>query len=421
MRRVWPGTSGLAGFYSASPEGILAVVDPGVGRGWTGRNETLFHEYAHHFMLQHFPAVYPQWYIEGFAEYLATARFEGETIEYGRTNPARASWLADRSGWIPLEQMLFTNPERLEERSMALYYAQSWVLVHYLLRDGDRMRQLSRYLVAVSSGQAPRAAFEQSFGATVTEVQRRLMTYSAGGMSFTRIRRPGGAQPAAITLTPLPQSADALLLLDAAMTSGAVPDSGDFIRRVRRAAGTSPDAYATRVLGRAEALHGDGVAAERILARLLEASPNDAELLYLMGMRHLRAGRADAAGRADHYRNAQRWFGRAHRADENHYPTLFRYAESLSHDPAALLTENTTNILLLAQQIAPQAHMLRLSAANLLLRRERWAEAEAMLLPLASHPHAGRATHSARALLENARTRTSSGIPGVFDVPGENQ
>jgi tetratricopeptide (TPR) repeat protein len=418
LRQVWPGAGhGIAGFYTASPEGILAVVDPSAGRGWNGRNETLFHEYAHHFMLQHFPAVYPQWYIEGFAEYVATARFEDGTIEYGRTNPARASWIADRSGWLPLDQLLFTNPERLTGRPAAQFYAQSWILVHYMLRDGERMRRLNAYLTAVGRGQPPRAAFEQAFGATVTQVQRQLMSYTSGGMSFTRLTRPASWQPAAVTLAPLPASADDLLLLDASMTAGAEYEGDAFVRRIRRAAGDAPDAFARRVLARAEALHGDGAAAERLLTELLAASPDDAELLYLMGMRHLRAGRADAANRASHFRTAQRWFGRAHRADENHYPTLYRYAESLSHDPAALLSENTTNILLLAQQIAPQAHMLRLSAANLLMRRGRWEEAEAMLLPLASHAHAGAMMHTARSLLEKTRARSLEGVPGVFDRP----
>ena len=34
--------------------------------------KVLFHEYAHHFMFQHFAAAYPDWYFEGFAETAAT-------------------------------------------------------------------------------------------------------------------------------------------------------------------------------------------------------------------------------------------------------------------------------------------------------------------------------------------------------------
>jgi tetratricopeptide (TPR) repeat protein len=421
LRQVWPGASaGIAGFYNATPQGILAVVDADAGRGWVGRNEILFHEYAHHFMLQHFPAVYPRWYVEGFAEYVATARLEPDTIEYGRMNSALASWVGDSSRLIPLDQILFVRPERIE-RGATQYYAQSWLLVHYLLRDAERMRQLNRYLTAVGAGQEPRAAFQAAFAMTPSDMQRRLASYGSGGMSFTRIRRASASRAPTLTVTPLPRGVGDLLLLDAAMTAGAGSDGDAFARRVRRAAGDSPEPFARRILARAEALHGDGAVAERLLTEMIAASPRDAEPHYLMGMRHLRAGRAEAAERARHFRTAQTWFARAHRLDENHYPTLYHYAEAVSADQAALLSDNTTNILLLAQQLAPQADTIRLSTANLLIRRERWAEAEALLAPMVSQPHGGSAPRRAEALLAKARARDKTGLPPVFGAAGENQ
>ena len=421
LRQVWSGGSGgIAGFYAASPEGILAVVDAAAGRGWVGRTEILFHEYAHHFMLQHFPAVYPRWYAEGFAEYVATARLEPEVIEYGRMNAALASWVGDASRWIPLDQLLFMAPDRVE-RSAGQYYAQSWLLVHYLLRDAERMRGLSRYLTAVGAGQDARAAFSAAFGMTPSEMQRRLRSYATETMSFTRIRRASASRAPELAVTALPRGAGGLLLLDAAMTADMQLDSEAVVRQARRAAGDAPDAFARRVVARAEALHGDGAAAERLLGELIAASPRDAELHYLMGMRHLRAGRAEEANRARHFRAAQSWFVRAHRLDENHYPTLYRYAESLSADPAALLSDNTTNILLLAQQLAPQADTIRLSTANLLMRRERWQEAEALLAPMVSQPHGGATTRRAVALLAKARARDRSSLPAVFAGPTEDE
>ena len=45
----------------------------------------LFHEYAHHFMLHHFPAAYPAWYVEGFAEFFSVVAFPQDgSIEYGK-------------------------------------------------------------------------------------------------------------------------------------------------------------------------------------------------------------------------------------------------------------------------------------------------------------------------------------------------
>jgi hypothetical protein len=97
LDRILGGTTGLGGFYAASPDGIVAAVDQGWREDWMTHEEVLLHEYAHHFMLQYFPGSYPAWYVEGFAEYLATVRFTDDMLEIGRFNPARASWLADRS------------------------------------------------------------------------------------------------------------------------------------------------------------------------------------------------------------------------------------------------------------------------------------------------------------------------------------
>ena len=61
----------------AKPAGAIAVVPRNTGTDgvFTGQL-VLFHEYAHHFMLQYAPAAYPAWYVEGFAEVVSTASFE---------------------------------------------------------------------------------------------------------------------------------------------------------------------------------------------------------------------------------------------------------------------------------------------------------------------------------------------------------
>jgi hypothetical protein len=160
----------------------------------------------------------------------------------------------------------------------------------------------------------------------------------------------------------------------------------------------------------------DPAAADRLLDPMIEAEPTNAELLYLKGMRHLRAGRTDAARRAEHFGEAQRWFARAHQGDEFHFQTLYRYAESLAVDEA-FVSENTTNVLLLANQIAPQVREIALSAANLLIRRGAFEEAEAILAPLANSSHGRRAAGITETLLERARARNSHDVPDVFNHP----
>ena len=418
LSQVRPVPQGIGGFYAASPDGIVAVIDHSWRQDYMTHEEVLLHEYAHHFMLQYFPAAYPTWYMEGFAEYVATTRLTGDSIEFGRFNEARASWLADRSGWLPLDRLLFSDPGELRGPEVAKFYAQSWLLVHYLLRDPERRRQLSQYLVAVGRGENPRRAFSAAFGTTASQLQRTISRYGGNDMSFSRLPRISAAEAPLVNVTRLASIPDELVLAQAAVRLTRTEDADRFLRHVRGVAQGRGDAFAKRVLARAEASYGDGETADRLIDPLLAAAPGDAELLYLKGMCHLVAGRRDSADRAAHFRRAQSWFVRAHRADGNHFPTLYRYAESLALEPN-FLSENTTNVLLLANQLAPQVREIALSTANVLMRRGEFAQAEALLAGLASDRHGGEFAKAARALLAKARARDNRELPDPFAMPQE--
>jgi Flp pilus assembly protein TadD len=415
LRQVANVPASVGGFYAAGTEGVAAFADISLDGDYVTSTELMFHEYAHHFMMQyHSEAAYPPWYVEGFAEYMMTARFTPRHVEVGRPNPGRATWLASRYGWLSMEQVLFDS-DRLGRGDVGRFYAQSWLVAHYLLSEPARTEQLRTYLRALNAGQAPRAAFSAAFGIEPAELQRRVMTYTYRGMFFSRMDRASVSRAPEVAVTRLPASADDLLLAEAAMSVGSVRGE-EILRRIRREAGKhADDPYARRVLATAEALHGDGAAADRLLEPLLAASPNDAGLLYLRGMRHLVAGRRDRARRDREYRAARVWFGRAHSADENHWQTLFRYAESMSIE-RNFVSENNNNVLLLAHQLAPQVGEIRMAAAAMLMVRGQHQDAIALLTPLASTAHEGPQTEAARALLAKARAGDRS-VPIGFEDP----
>ncbi len=395
------GTS-VGGFYVANPHAVMAAVDESENRG-ANNNHVLFHEYAHHFMMQYHPGAYPPWYVEGFAEYVGTAQIAAEGIEVGRYNPNRAAWAADASGWIPFERILFDNFQAVGGEAGARYYAQSWFLVHYLLRDEGRRQATTAYLTAIARGEDRRAAFTAAFGHDTRALERSLRAYM-NNMTYTRIRRQM-AEPPPVTVTRLPGSAEDLLLLQAALNLGVSATRQDqVLAQVRRLAARHQDEFARRVLALAEIRYGDPAAGEGLLEPLLAAAPGDVGLLFLRGMRHLNAGRKHPEQQRDQFRQARAWFGRAHRADPNHFPTLFHYAESHSIEPG-FVSQNSENVLLLANQLAPQVGVIRLAAARMLMMRSKFEEAIALLLPLASSAHENGQALTARAMLEAARQR----------------
>lgn len=404
LRTVRPSLrSDAAGFYSASEAGIAAFANDRAGFTGAEENQILFHEIAHHFMLQYRPSAYPPWYVEGFAEFVMTTSIKADQIEFAQASSNRVAWLSHEV-WLSWDRILFEPPPR-NTAETALYYAQSWLLVHYLLRDPARKAQLVDYLGAIATGEAPRAAFGRVFGKEPRGLDREIRNYAAHHMTYSRLRRASATKAPPMNVTVLPASADDLLLLEAGMDVGVKPDEAPrFLQRVREAAAGKTDDYARRVLAKAEALLGDGDAADRLLDPLLAKAPGDAELLYLKGMRHLVAARRGGGTAETERKLAQIWFGKAHKADENHYQTLVRYAESLSGD-SRFVSENTTNILLLAHALAPQVSGIGMNAARLLLIRGRFEEAEHILTPLASNPHDPELAAAAQAMLQRARAK----------------
>lgn len=377
------------------------------------RLHTLFHEYAHHFMMQYFPAAYPPWYVEGFAEFMMNTRIDGPVIEYGGIADDRARWLT-MGQWEEMDRILF-EPRRAD---MGMFYAQSWITVHYMFRNAERRAALMNYITAYGRGEDPREAFEQSFGMRPSQLQAQLRRYIRGrGIPVTRLTRSSAATPPPISVTRLPPSAEDLLLLDVGFTLGTFGNRTDAkLADARRLAARHPDdRFALRVLARAEAFYGDTEAARRIIARLLAETPDEAELHYLSGVRHFRTTQTVSDDSSPNMREAQRAFVQAHRLDPNHFPTLFSYAQSLQNEPE-YVSENTSNILLLAQQLAPQVATLRFAAAIMLMNRDEFEQAEALLTPLAADVHSAQAATHAQEMIARARARER---PGDEETPVE--
>lgn len=102
VARAMPfGGSSVGGYYSTSPQGPFAVGVAGIvsGSPTTGQ-QVLFHEYAHHFMFQNFPATYPSWYSEGFAEYYGNTRIlANDVVEIGHPQRAAISHFRTMTGY----------------------------------------------------------------------------------------------------------------------------------------------------------------------------------------------------------------------------------------------------------------------------------------------------------------------------------
>jgi len=400
IRDLPPNT---AGFYSAEPSGIAAFID---NSAEVSGNEILFHEYAHHFMSQYRPSAYPAWYVEGFAEYFMTARFDSRGVDTGLSAPGRA-YLTVQGRWLPMEQFLHGSPHSMGRADAEQFYAQSWITTHYFFSTPERQAALNRYLTAVRGGNS-RGALLASTGMDEAAFAVELRRYVHGRITYGRLTLAQPATPPRVTVVTLPPGADDLMIYWATLSIGMSEEQArTYLPRIRAAAARNEgDPFALRVLAQAELLFGDREEADRILDRLLASSPNDAELLYLKGMRYLAAAEHEADWQAD-ARTARQWLGRAHRADANHFQTLVLYSQSLRRDPD-YRSENNLNVMMLAHRLAPQVPELTMNAAALLIDRREYALAMSLLRPLAADPHRTRLARAAQELIDQAQTAAAS-------------
>lgn len=166
---------------------------------------TIHHEFSH-FLARQAWADPPAWFDEGLAEYHATMALPdgAAAMEVGRPAPVHLRELA-REPLLPLNDLLAVtreSPLYNEGEQRGVFYAQSWLTVHYLLAGNrDRAPQLASYLRAVAAGQPSHEAFDRAFAATPAVLEKELADYlKRGEFPVTRVAVPatgtGGSRDA---------------------------------------------------------------------------------------------------------------------------------------------------------------------------------------------------------------------------------
>ena len=164
-------------FYSNMRENAILIEDTNDSTGI----QVILHEYAHYLNKQSGRIRFPRWFEEGNAEYLSHSRVRDQAFEYGIAAKRHLSTLNFMS-WSPLTDILERDDtSSLGDEEAALFYGQSWLLVHYLrsLPDSDQTlaRSLQHYARLASKGTPPVSAFEQAFAVEVEQFERDLLQY----------------------------------------------------------------------------------------------------------------------------------------------------------------------------------------------------------------------------------------------------
>ena len=402
------GSSLAAGVYFPRIGGSIAVAPRYLSNDSldnTGLNadSILFHEYAHHYMLENYTAAYPPWFVEGYAELLSTTRFNRDgSIQIGNPEGHRD---ADRMlRPLPLRTLLFNNYWSLRGEEAASYYAQAWLLTHYLTLSDERPGQLRRYLGLLAAGRPPEQAAEEAFGGLQT-LERDFSRYRhAPSIPYIGISFEHAPAIPEIRIETLSPGEESIVWQRAIYMRGLEANqAAGFAGTMRGRAAAHPDDPAVlQLLADAEFLAGNDALATRAVDALLALQPNAPRALLRKGLIELRALEKASDAATPHWAAARAWVVRANRADPQDPLPLFEYYRSFQRQgvqPPA----DAGLALLRAFELAPQDDEVRTHLADWLVGARRYHEAVIVLSPVAYSAHPSPQRAQAAALIDRVR------------------
>ncbi len=398
---------GVAGFYSSNILGPYLVTPrttSGASRDFTP-DLVLQHEYAHHFMRQYFPAVYPRWYTEGFAELIGSSKMMDDgRIGYGMPAEHRGNDIL--SYWVPLQELLTR-----EKITYLDTYGQGWAVTHFLTFDKQRAGQLRQYLLALTSGKSMAQA-ATAFGDLSTLNQQARRYVGSGAFEYKPVR-VAIARPAIRKIRAATRGEADLMPELAAFRD----DDLSFIRKIgyrererrfrertlqsirAKAARHPSDPFAQYFLAEAENAAGHRVQAEAAADRALAVDPNHVRAMARKSilLSH-RASAATGPQRLAFSAQARRLAARANRLDVEDPLPLLAYFESFrlaGQEPPPIAVDG------LRQAVA--TYPLEMSLRQLLIdfhaAKGQYEAAIGLLQAIANEPHDSPRRDAARAQL----------------------
>lgn len=438
------GRPNIAGFYSPRLDGSFAVsnrIQTSQHDALSGK-EVLFHEYAHHFMYRNFSVPAPSWFIEGFAEFVATAEFKknGGWV-FGKPAFHRATEV-EYASRIPIRALLQFGSEAHEKRDMTAFYGWSWALTHMLYTaEEGRGAKVVDYLNRLNRGEENLAAAQAAFG-DLDALDRKLAAYVKSRIAYSPSSKPI-AYDDNITVTPLSDAQGRVVELAMLRRGG-----GTFERALadlRELGGTdAAGADALVQLARAEyakahrkedeegddqvakataAIAGDAAvdlsAALTAVDRALALAPLHVEASVLKS-RILMETLSDAGDYdSPKWDEAEQYALLANQAEPNNPEALYAYAQLLLRQGKR--DETVEEVLRSAYAYAPEVRDLRVAYAFELAANRNYDRAIALLQIIANDPHGGGTGRSAIARIEAMRggTRKSAVEDGLDETEEE--
>jgi tetratricopeptide (TPR) repeat protein len=235
----------VPGFFLPGDDQDFIVLNMSEEEAW----RAVAHDFAYSLLSYNYPPA-QGWFDEGLCEYFSSIRIQNKTVELGgdpeleptvkedllgnpkETHPPKSlTELLGAQVWLSLPD-LFTMKHDPSIRNQGshhvLYYAESWIVMHYLIHE-KKMEETGTYMGLVLAQHVPvEDAIKQAFGMSSAQMEQAVKDYFHGQTALSQAvdtARKSSALPSnsansnPIERFPVPVSAD-----DSVFTSKPVPE-----------------------------------------------------------------------------------------------------------------------------------------------------------------------------------------------------
>ncbi len=246
---------------------------------------TVFHGYAH-LATANLGLPLPLWLTEGVAEYYSTFDLLRGGNKASIGEPLTAHLMSLRTEWLELDKLRAVQQDSSlydEEERRSVFYAESWVLVHYLLHGTPPRRDhLVKYMSAIEAGTPEEEAWGRIFGQQAMEAGLRDYVDRAQSKmaGVTVVTLTSIVESGPVSVSPMPDGDADAFLGDFLFRVGR---EGEAIARLQAAAERPGGARARIALTRISARQKRAANARALVARA-EAPAGDWLADYALGV-----------------------------------------------------------------------------------------------------------------------------------------
>lgn len=359
----------LAGYFQPGEDRSFIALDlSSAYEGWAA----VFHEYAHTLLNANYPGT-QVWFDEGFAEYYSTLKVFGRDVQIGGVSDERGQQLVS-SPLMPIAELFSVRRDSKtynEGDRRSLFYAQSWLMVHYLF-DTNKVNDTAAYFQLVDEGVPVLEAIQRAFHMTPKKLEESVYAYAhTSSAKIYRLKLPAAVDHLQFTTVPLDQADAQAILADLHLHERDYHEQA--VKEFQAVLRLKPNhAAANRGLGYAYLRDNDFEKAAECFRRAAAQDSKDPRVHYFVAM--LMAREASLAGRAPEDLATMRKELEAAIALDPQYADAFNllaYVDGLDKQE-----DQAIEHMKRAVELSPRNELYAANLAQYLMHEELWEEAE---------------------------------------------